>query len=82
MLGVSERTVWRRVAAGVLPKPEPGRKPARFDVEGMIRHAERVDPFLSLALAGEVARLRGRIEQMRRLQWLRADEETEARVAG
>jgi hypothetical protein len=82
MLDMSERTVWRRIKAGVLPKPEPRRKPARFDVEGLIRHAERVDPFLSVRLAGEVARLRAHIEQSRRLRWLQSSTETEIRVAG
>lgn len=67
MLGVSERTLWRRIKAGFLIRPTHPGKPARWDMEALIRHAELVDPYLSCRLAGEVGRLREHRKQWTRL---------------
>ena len=59
MLGVSVRTLWRRIADGVLPPPTVRGKPHYFAVDALLRHIERVDPWLSCQLAGGIGRRNG-----------------------
>ena len=67
MLGLSIRSLWRRIKQGVIPAPTHPGRPNRFDVEALIAHVERTDPWLSCQLAGGIGRLRGYWAQYRNL---------------
>lgn len=80
LLGVCERSLWRRIKAGVIPPPSHPGKPHLFDVDAVIRHAERTDPFLSCALVGERARVRAYREQAARVRQRSATDDPDYRL--
>ncbi len=67
MLGLSVRSLWRRIEQGVIPAPTHPGRPNRFDVEALIAHVERRDPWLSCQLAGGIGRRKGYAAQSRKL---------------
>jgi len=66
-LGVSRRTVSRRIAAGVLPRPTRPERPNRFAVDKLIAHVEKADPFESMRLVVGLATLEAIRKQRVRL---------------
>lgn len=67
MLGLSVRTLHRRIEQGVIPPPTHPGRPNRFDVHALIAHVEQRDPWLSCQLAGGVGRWQGYAAQSRKL---------------
>ncbi len=68
MMGWSRRTLFRRMAAGLIPRPAPRGGGHRFNVPALVGHLERADPWLAVRLAGEGAKLRavrGELERLR-----------------
>lgn len=71
MLGWSRRTLFRRMAAGVIPRPAPRGGGHLFHVPALVTHLERPDPWLAVRLAGEGAKLRAVRRELERLRAMR-----------
>lgn len=53
LLGMSRRSVYRLMERGMIPPPTRRGNANRFDLDECIRHAETMDPMLSVQLAAE-----------------------------